>query len=110
MPRLHSLLNTDSDAFLRQRAAMLERIAELRALEARAAAASARAQALFDKRGQLLPRERVGRLLDPGAPWLELSSLAGYGLDRGDTARSIPGAGVITGIGLISGTRCVGPS
>jgi geranyl-CoA carboxylase beta subunit len=107
MPRLHSLLNPDSDAFLRQRAAMLERIAELRALEARAAAASARAQALFDKRGQLLPRERVGRLLDPGAPWLELSSLAGYGLDRGDTTRSIPGAGVITGIGLISGTRCV---
>jgi geranyl-CoA carboxylase beta subunit len=107
MSRLQSFLNPDSDAFLRQRAVMLERIAELRALEARAAAASTKAQPLFLKRKQLLPRERVSRLLDPGAPWLELSSLAGFGIDRNDSARSIPGAGVITGIGVISGTRCV---
>ena len=49
-------------------------IAELRALEARTRAASRRSAApLFDKRGQLLPRERVALLLDPGAPFLELS-------------------------------------
>ncbi len=50
---------------------MFALIAQLRALEARAAAKSAEAKPLFDKRGQLLPRERVARLLDIGAPWLE---------------------------------------
>jgi hypothetical protein len=79
----------------------------VRALEARTAAASARAKPLFDKRGQLLPRERVTRLLDPGAPWLELSTMAGFGLDNPDPDKSIPGGGVINGIGFVSGVRCV---
>src|SRR6202000_3140611 len=54
-------------------------------------------------RGKLLPRERVDRLLDPGAPFLELSPLAAHGL-YGDEA---PGAGIITGIGRVSGRECV---
>lgn len=86
---------------------MLERITQLRELEARSAAASARAKPLFDKRGQLLPRERVARLLDAGAPWLELSTLAGYGLDGRPPEQSIPGGGVIVGIGYVGGVRCV---
>ena len=57
----------------RNRAQMLALIGELRALEARARDKSAQAKPLFDRRGQLLPRERVARLLDIGAPWLELS-------------------------------------
>src|SRR3954452_23794318 len=69
---------------LQNREAMLARIAQLRALEQRAADRSAEAQALFEQRGQLLPRERVGLLLDPGAPWLPLCSLAGYLRDRDD--------------------------
>ena len=58
---------------------MLAKVADLRALEARAAYESAKSKATFDKRGQLLPRERIALLLDTGAPWLALMSLAGYG-------------------------------
>ena len=63
---------------------MLQLVQRLRELEARAAPASAKAKPLFDKRGQLLPRERLARLLDPGSPWLELSSLAGWLVDHPD--------------------------
>ena len=58
-----------------------------------------------DKRGQLLPRERVARLLDPGIPFLELSTLAGWMQDLPDAAASVPGGGVIAGIGVASGVR-----
>src|SRR5829696_8767663 len=50
-------------------------------------------------RGKLLPRDRVDRLLDEGSPFLELSPLAADGLYGGDS----PGAGIITGIGLVHG-------
>ena len=86
---------------------MLRLVERLRALEARAATASAKARPLFDKRGQLLPRERLARLLDAGAPWLELSSLAGWRVDVDDEDNSIPGGGVIAGIGVIGGSRCM---
>ncbi len=66
----------------------------------RAAATSERARAnAFEKRGQLLPRERLPLLLDPGTPFLELCSLAGLGLDNPDLDKSVPGGGVIAGIG-----------
>ncbi|MBB5689072.1 3-methylcrotonyl-CoA carboxylase beta subunit [Roseomonas alkaliterrae] len=54
-------------------------------------------------RGKLLPRERVERLLDAGAPFLELSPLAAHGMYGGE----VPGAGIITGIGRVSGRECV---
>ncbi|MGF6226056.1 3-methylcrotonyl-CoA carboxylase beta subunit [Inquilinus ginsengisoli] len=54
-------------------------------------------------RGKLLPRERVRGLLDPGAPFLELSQLAGHGVYNED----VPAAGIITGIGPVSGQECV---
>ena len=57
--------------------------------------------------GQLLPRERVALLLDPGAPFLELCTLAGLGLDNADLEKSVPGGGVICGIGYVSGIRCM---
>ena len=75
-----------------RRAAMLDRIAQLRALEGRAAAASAKSKPVFDKRGQLLPRERVALLLDPGTPYLTLCSLAGWLQDTKDPAESVPRA------------------
>ena len=50
-----------------------------RGLEARTRAASARAEPLFTRRGQLLPRDRIALLIDPASPWLELSALAGFG-------------------------------
>jgi len=107
VPALVSRIHPESDTFQAQRKGMLQLVDRLRELEARAAAASARSKPLFDKRGQLLPRERLARLLDPGAPWLELSSMAGWLVDQGDPDKSVPGGGVICGIGSISGTRCV---
>ncbi|HYK99396.1 MAG TPA: carboxyl transferase domain-containing protein, partial [Candidatus Acidoferrales bacterium] len=53
--------------------------------------------------GKLLPRERVERLLDPGTAFLELSPLAAYGMYDDEA----PGAGLITGLGRISGNECV---
>ena len=90
-----------------RRTDMLARIAQLRALEARAVHASAKSRPTFDKRGQLLPRERIGLLLDPGAPYLPLGSLSGYGQDTPDLEQSVPGGGVLAGIGWISGVRCM---
>ena len=98
-------LDTGSDAFAANRAHGLGLIEQWRAIEARTRAASGRAQALFDKRGQLLPRERVARLLDHGVPFLELSTLAGWMQDVPDAEKSVAGGGVIVGIGVIRGTR-----
>lgn len=87
--------------------AMLARIAQLRALEQRAADKSAEARPVFERRGQLLPRERVGLLLDAGAPWLPLCTLAGYQQDTRDAEASVPGGGTIAGIGFVRGVRCM---
>ena len=62
-----------------------------------------RARARHVERGKLLPRERVDRLLDPGSPFLELSSLAAHGM-YDDQA---PGAGLITGVGRVAGREVV---
>ncbi len=102
-----SAINLQGDQATARRAAMLARIAQLRALEERAALASARSRPVFDKRGQLLPRERVALLLDPGAPYLPLCSLAGFMQDSKDPAASVPGGGMVAGIGFVSGARCM---
>ncbi len=107
MAIFESRIDPDGTGFTERRTRMLALVEELRALEARARDASARAAPLFERRGQLLPRERLARLLDPGSPWLELSTMAGHGLDDADPQRSIPGAGVICGIGFVSRTRCL---
>jgi acetyl-CoA carboxylase carboxyltransferase component len=55
------------------------------------------------EQGKLLARERIDRLLDPGAPFLELSPLAAHGLYDGGA----PGAGLVTGVGRVSGRECL---
>jgi geranyl-CoA carboxylase beta subunit len=107
VPVFASRVDPSSDEFARNREDMLRLIDEVRTLEARAAAASAANADRFARRGQLLPRERVARLLDPGAPWLELGNLAGYLVDDPDPETSVPGGAQICGIGFIAGTRCV---
>src|SRR5688500_16922225 len=107
MPFIESKIDVNGEAFGRNRDHMLSLIAQLRALENRAATKSAEAKPLFDRRHQLLPRERVARLLDIGAPWLKLCSIAGYGLDTPDLDKSVPGGGMIAGIGYVSGVRCM---
>ena len=54
-------------------------------------------------RGKLLPRERVERLLDPGAPFLELSPLAAWEM----YGNEVPAGGIITGVGRVAGRECV---
>ena len=79
---------------------MSELAAELRAhLERVSLGGGADARRRHEARGKLLPRERVRTLLDPGAPFLELSPLAAHGLYDGDA----PAAGLIAGIGRIHG-------
>ncbi|MGO9768684.1 MAG: carboxyl transferase domain-containing protein, partial [Roseiarcus sp.] len=107
MAVIESTIAPSSAAFQANRAHMLALIDRLRVLEGRARAASASAKERFHKRGQLLPRERVALLLDPDAPFLELSTLAGFGFDVADAERSIPGGGLIVGVGFVSGVRCL---
>ncbi len=79
-----------------------ELAAELRSRVSAAALGGPEAiRARHTARGKLLPRERVDRLLDPGSPFLEIGQLAAFGL-YDDQA---PGAGIITGIGRVSGAR-----
>ena len=101
-----SKINTSSESYLKQRAEMLELVDKLNELNSRGRAISEKRKPRFDKRGQLTPRERLARLLDPGMPFLEIGNLAGYKLDTKDEAKSIPGGTVIAGIGFISGVRC----
>ena len=107
MAAIESTLSPSGEAFQANRAGMLALIERLRGIEARTVQASAASRERFEKRGQLLPRERLALLLDAGAPFLELSTLAGFGMDNPDLEKSVPGGGVISGIGQVSGIRCM---
>ncbi|MGZ6696706.1 MAG: carboxyl transferase domain-containing protein [Solirubrobacteraceae bacterium] len=79
-------------------------IADLEArLERVALGGGERARERHVGRGKLLVRDRVERLCDPGSPFLELSALAAEELYDGDA----PGAGLVTGVGVVEGRRCV---
>jgi len=104
MPMIESQLDPHSPQFAQNREAMLASIEQVRQLERNLLAKAAEAKAKFDRRGQLLPRERLNLLLDPGAPFLELASLAGYKL-HDDKDGSQAGGGLIAGIGYVSGVR-----
>jgi len=100
MAKIKSTINTQSAEFRANKAVMLDLVADLAAKRTEAAAGGPeRARERHIARGKLLPRERVMRLIDPGAPLLELGQLAAYGLYDGD----IHGAGLITGVGRVSG-------
>ncbi|TXL70351.1 methylcrotonoyl-CoA carboxylase [Vineibacter terrae] len=104
MSVLRSALDTRSSAFKENVAAMQARVDELRdKVEQVRLGGGPEARERHIKRGKLLPRERVRTLLDPGSPFLELSQLAAY--DMYDNAA--PSAGVITGVGRVSGVECV---
>lgn len=107
MPVFQSRVSPSSAGFQKNRADMLRLIDKLGELNARAPALSAKRKARFEERGQLLPRERLARLLDPGMPWLQISNIAGYLLDTADEAKSIAGSTIFSGIGFIRGVRCV---
>jgi 3-methylcrotonyl-CoA carboxylase beta subunit len=104
MPILETKVDRKSAEFAANGAAMRALVEELASRQAKAASGGGEAaRAKHVARGKLLPRERVEMLLDPGTPFLELSPLAAYGM-YGDES---PAAGIITGIGRVSGRECV---
>lgn len=107
MAVIESTVVPGSAGYKANRSGMLALIERMRGLEERSRAASARAKERFHKRGQLLPRERVALVLDPGTPFIELSTLAGYMFDVPDAEKSVPGGGLVAGIGFVSGIRCM---
>ncbi len=100
-------IKVTSESFSRNRADMLALIERLETLNARGAITSEKRRPRFEARGQLSPRERIARLLDPGMPFLSVGNLAGYLLDTQDPDKSIAGSTIIAGIGFVGGTRCV---
>ncbi|MCA0176342.1 MAG: methylcrotonoyl-CoA carboxylase [Proteobacteria bacterium] len=109
MSRIQSQFNPRSADAQANATAMRTLVDELSAkLEAIARGGGEAARAKHLARGKLLPRDRVEMLLDPGTPFLEIAPLAAYGMypDR-DGSDSAPNAGLIAGIGRVSGIDCV---
>jgi 3-methylcrotonyl-CoA carboxylase beta subunit len=104
MERIESRLNTNSDEFKRNQESMDSLVKRLGAeIDRIRQGGSESARKLHVERGKILARDRVKKLLDPGAPFLELSALAAHGMYGGDA----PGASIITGIGRIHGREMV---
>jgi 3-methylcrotonyl-CoA carboxylase beta subunit len=104
MPAIESRLDVRSDEFLHNARAMGGLVSDLRSQMDRAAAGGGEtARARHTARGKLLPRDRIDQLLDPGTAFLELSPLAAHDMYDNEA----PCAGIITGIGRVSGVECV---
>jgi 3-methylcrotonyl-CoA carboxylase beta subunit len=100
--RLETKVSTDSDEFRARAAHNRELAAKLRADVAEAAKGGPeKHRERHVSRGKLLPRDRVERLLDPGSPFLEIGQLAACDMYEGE----VPGAGIIAGIGRVSGRQ-----
>src|SRR5260221_2587759 len=104
MPVLETLVDPKNDGFRANAASLRAHVGELRDLLARIAeGGGAQARERHVGRGKLLPRERVRLLLDPGAPFVELSPLAGHGL----YGEEVPAGAYIPGIGQVMGQECI---
>jgi len=104
MAQIASKIDIRTKEFADNRAAMQPLVDDLRlTLQRNAAGGSAAARDKHTQAGKLLARERIAALLDPGSPFLELSALAAHGVYGED----LPGAGLITGIGRVSGRECM---
>jgi 3-methylcrotonyl-CoA carboxylase beta subunit len=104
MSVIKSSLNPRADDFKANAAALRALVGELRDKTERVSrGGSEEARQKHLARGKLLVRDRVNSLLDPGAPFLELSSLAAIGMHDNE----VPAGGVVTGIGRVNGVECV---
>ncbi|CAE6470932.1 unnamed protein product [Rhizoctonia solani] len=102
--RLPSLISTSSPDFVEKAEAMNALVSNYEELVSAARqGGGAKSQERMRSKGKKTPRERIALLLDPHSPFLELSSLAAHGLYD----NSVPGAGIITGIGTINGRECM---
>ncbi len=106
MTRIISTIDSKTEAFQKNVDAMKAHIAGFREIEQKVHDKENEAKEKFEKRGKLLPRERINRLIDAGAPFLEISSLAGYKM-HDDKDGSMAGGGIIAGIGYVAGIRCI---
>lgn len=86
--------------------AMLKQIGDMRAIQQKVVDKSYESKPKYEKRGQVLPHERVRMLLDHGSPFVELCGLAGYQM-HDDKDGSDAGGGIISGIGYVNGVRCM---
>ena len=109
MPVIVSQLNARTDEFKANAALMRSLVEDLGARLAQASLGGGEAaRAKHVARGKLLPRERVDRLLDAGSPFLEIAPLAALHVYRDkDGSDAAPGAGVVAGIGRVSGVECM---
>jgi geranyl-CoA carboxylase beta subunit len=113
MAIFESRLDIRSDAFSANQVHMEGLLRQLRAAEERTRRTSAAVAPRFARLGKLLPQDRVGLLLDPGMPRLELATLAGFAQDKDDQGRprgadaTVPGGGAIVVVGYVSGVRCL---
>src|SRR5260370_13501623 len=104
MPVVPSAVNTKSAEYRENYAALTRLVEEFRARQERVRqGGSEKARQRHVARGKLLPRERVELLLDPGAPFLELSTLAAWGMYDDES----PGGSGINGIGVVNGVECM---
>ncbi|WP_017430489.1 carboxyl transferase domain-containing protein [Vreelandella jeotgali] len=104
MTILQSHINSGSEDFQTNRADMADAVADLQDKVATIHQGGGPAyQQRHTDRGKLLPRERVDRLLDEGSPFLEIGQLAAYNVYDED----VPAAGIIAGVGRVSGTECM---
>ena len=101
MAVLSSEIDTQSDSYRRNAEVMQAAVDEFRSIEKKVIDTAQGKAARYQKKGYMPPRERLGQLLDPGRPFLELSTLCGY-LQDGDTDGSSAGGSVISGIGPLS--------
>ena len=107
MPIIESKIMINTKAFKKNAEDHIKLIDEFRLLEKKVSDNSSRAKPKFDKRNQLLPRERVKRLLDPGSYYLPISTLAGYKMGDDDGDKNIMGGNSVSGIGIVEGVRCM---
>jgi acetyl-CoA carboxylase carboxyltransferase component len=101
---LTSQVERESEEFSRRRARMEELVAELRDRSTEVARGGGeKATERHRSRGKLTARERIDRLVDPGAAFLELNALAAWDVYEGQA----PAAGIVTGVGVVEGRECV---
>ena len=102
-----SKLNTHTESFRINTEENKALLGKMEMLLDRASQKSEQRRTVFDERNQLSPRERLGALIDPGFPFLELFNMAGYCVDDPNPETSIPGSSLIGGIGYVSGVKCL---
>ncbi len=104
MNPIHSAIDTNSEEYAQNVEFMTDYVAKVRHIESQIRLGEERYRERAEKNGKLLPRERLAHLLDPGAPFLELNSFAGYQM-MGDTDGTTAGGNLIMGIGFVKGRR-----